>query len=51
MAAVSAGMAQGKGLAELQQTITLDKYRDWAGYAARRAPTIESAFNNLRLYR
>src|SRR5262245_6940075 len=51
VAAVSAGMAQGKSLAELQQTITLEKYRDWAGYAARRAPTIESAFNNLRLYR
>jgi glyoxylase-like metal-dependent hydrolase (beta-lactamase superfamily II) len=50
-AAVSAGMAQGKSLAELRQTITLDKYRNWAGYAARRAPTIESAFNNLRLYR
>jgi glyoxylase-like metal-dependent hydrolase (beta-lactamase superfamily II) len=51
VAAVSAGMAQGKSLTELQHSITLDKYREWAGYAARRAPTIESAFNNLRLYR
>jgi len=50
-AAVSAGMAQGKSLGELQETILLEKYRDWAGYAARRAPTIESAFHNLRLYR
>jgi glyoxylase-like metal-dependent hydrolase (beta-lactamase superfamily II) len=49
--AVSAGMAQGKSLAELQQTIMLEKYKDWAGYMARRAPTIESAYNNLRMYR
>jgi len=51
VAAVSAGMAQGKSLPELQQTIQLEKYRDWSGYAMRRAPTIESAYNNLRLYR
>jgi len=51
VAAVSAGMAQGKSLAELQQSILLEKYKDWAGYAARRAPTIESAYNNLRMYR
>jgi glyoxylase-like metal-dependent hydrolase (beta-lactamase superfamily II) len=51
VALVSAGMAQGKSLSELQQTIMLEKYKDWAGYGARRAPTIESAYNNLRLYR
>jgi hypothetical protein len=51
VAAVSAGMAQGKSLPELQQSIMLEKYKDWAGYVARRAPTIESAFNNLRMYR
>ena len=39
--AVSAGMAQGKTLAELQQTILFEKYKDWSGYAARRAPTID----------
>ncbi len=51
VAAVSAGMAQGRTLQELQQTLLFEKYKDWAGYVARRAPTIESAYNNLRLYR
>jgi glyoxylase-like metal-dependent hydrolase (beta-lactamase superfamily II) len=51
VAAVSAGMAQGKSLTELQQSLMFEKYKDWAGYLARRAPTIESAYNNLRLYR
>jgi len=49
--AVSDGMSQGKSLAELQQTLLFEKYKDWNGYAQRRAPTIESAYNNLRLYR
>jgi glyoxylase-like metal-dependent hydrolase (beta-lactamase superfamily II) len=49
--AVSGGLAQGKSLAELQQTLLFEKYRDWNGYAVRRAPTIESAYNNLRMYR
>jgi glyoxylase-like metal-dependent hydrolase (beta-lactamase superfamily II) len=49
--AVSAGIAQGKSLVELQQTLMFDEYKNWAGYAARRAPTIESAYNNLKLYR
>lgn len=51
VAAVSSGMAQGKSLAELQQTILLEKYKDWSGYAARRAPTIDSAYRNLQLYK
>jgi len=50
-AAVSAGMSQGKSLAELQRTITLEKYKGWAGYQQRRALNIEAAYNNLRLYR
>ena len=49
--AVSEGMSQGKSLAELQQTLLFEKYKDWNGYAQRRAPSIESAYNNLRLYR
>jgi glyoxylase-like metal-dependent hydrolase (beta-lactamase superfamily II) len=32
VAAVSAGMAAGRTLAELKETITLDKYREWGGY-------------------
>jgi glyoxylase-like metal-dependent hydrolase (beta-lactamase superfamily II) len=50
-AEVSAGMAQGKSLAELQQMLTMDKYKNWAGYGQRRVPTIESAYNNLKMYR
>ena len=48
---VSAGMSEGKSLAELQKTLLFEKYKDWNGYAQRRAPSIESAYNNLRLYR
>jgi glyoxylase-like metal-dependent hydrolase (beta-lactamase superfamily II) len=51
VAAVSTGMSQGKSLEELQKTLMFEKYRDWNGYAARRAPTIESAYHNLKLYR
>jgi glyoxylase-like metal-dependent hydrolase (beta-lactamase superfamily II) len=51
VSAVSAGMAQGKTLAELQQSLLLEKYKDWSGYAARRAPTIDSAYRNLQLYK
>jgi hypothetical protein len=50
-AAVSDGMTRGKSLAELQHTITLDKYREWLGYEERRHLNIEAAYNNLRLYR
>jgi glyoxylase-like metal-dependent hydrolase (beta-lactamase superfamily II) len=32
VAAVSEGMAAGRTLEELKDSITLDKYRDWAGY-------------------
>jgi glyoxylase-like metal-dependent hydrolase (beta-lactamase superfamily II) len=51
VAAVSSGMAQGKSLTELQQTLMFEKYKDWSGYAARRAPTIDSAYRNLQLYK
>ena len=48
---VSKGMAEGKSLAELQKTLLFEKYKDWSGYEQRRAPTIESAYNNLKIYR
>ena len=51
VAAVSAGMSQCKSLAELQQSLLIEKYKDWNGYAARRAPTIDSAYRNLQLYK
>jgi glyoxylase-like metal-dependent hydrolase (beta-lactamase superfamily II) len=50
-AAVSDGMSRGNSLAELQKTITLEKYKDWLGYQDRRLLNIEAAYNNLRLYR
>jgi glyoxylase-like metal-dependent hydrolase (beta-lactamase superfamily II) len=51
VAAVSAGMTQGKSLVELQQSLLFEKYKDWNGYAVRRAPTIDSAYRNLQLYK
>jgi glyoxylase-like metal-dependent hydrolase (beta-lactamase superfamily II) len=51
VAAVSEGMKQGKSLAELQQSLLFEKYKDWSGYAARRAPTIDSAYRNLQMYK
>jgi glyoxylase-like metal-dependent hydrolase (beta-lactamase superfamily II) len=51
VAAVSAGMAQGKSLEELQKSLLFEKYKDWNGYAARRAATIDSAYRNLQLYK
>ena len=48
---VSNGMSEGKSLAELQRTLLFEKYKAWNGYEQRRAPTIESMYNNLRLYR
>jgi glyoxylase-like metal-dependent hydrolase (beta-lactamase superfamily II) len=48
---VSAGMAAGKSLQELQQTITLAKYRDWVNYERLRPANIAAAYNNLKLYR
>jgi glyoxylase-like metal-dependent hydrolase (beta-lactamase superfamily II) len=50
-AAVSAGMAAGKSLAELQKTITLEKYKGWAYYERLRASNIAAAYANLKLYR
>ena len=50
-AEVSAGMAAGKSLQELQQTITLSKYKGWAYYDRLRASNIAAAYNNLKLYR
>jgi len=51
MAAVSAGVSQGRSLDELKKTVTLDKYKDWAYYQRLLADNIEAAYNNLRSYR
>ena len=48
---VAAGMAAGKPLAELKETIRLEPYRDWANYDRLRAYNVEAAYRNLLLYR
>jgi glyoxylase-like metal-dependent hydrolase (beta-lactamase superfamily II) len=45
-AQVSAGIKAGKGLAELQKTLTFDTYKEWAGYNQLPA-IIDSAYNSL----
>ncbi len=50
-AEVSAGMAQGKSLVELKQSILLEKYKDWGSYQRLREDDIEAAYNNLKIYR
>lgn len=49
--AVSAGMAAGRSLEELKETIDLPKYRDWRNYERLRAKNVEAAYRNLQLYR
>lgn len=51
VAAVSAGMAAGRSLEELKQTVLLEEYADWANYARLRERNVEAAYNNLMLYR
>jgi len=51
MEAVSVGMAAGLSMAELQQTIRLEKYQDWRHYDRLLKDNIEAAYNNLKLYR
>jgi glyoxylase-like metal-dependent hydrolase (beta-lactamase superfamily II) len=45
--AVGAGVKAGKSVEELQKTITLDKYRAWAGYPDQVPAIIASAFSSL----
>jgi hypothetical protein len=51
VAAVSEGIAAGKSLEELKETVRLEKYRDWANYERLRANNVEAAYQNLKLYR
>jgi hypothetical protein len=48
---VSAGIAAGKPLAELKETVLLEDYRDWANYERLRRNNVEAAYENLQLYR
>jgi glyoxylase-like metal-dependent hydrolase (beta-lactamase superfamily II) len=51
VAAVSSAMAEGLSLAEMQETIELEQYEDWAFYDRLRRDNIEAAYLNLKLYR
>jgi len=48
-AAVSAGIKAGKSVEELQKTITLEKYKNWAGYD-QLPQIIQSAYTSLTKY-
>jgi glyoxylase-like metal-dependent hydrolase (beta-lactamase superfamily II) len=48
---VSAGMAAGKSLEDLKQSVLLERYKDWANYERLRAYNVEAAYLNLKLYR
>jgi glyoxylase-like metal-dependent hydrolase (beta-lactamase superfamily II) len=50
-AQVRAGMSAGRSLEELQKTISLEKYKDWAYYERLRVPNITAAYTNLRTFR
>jgi hypothetical protein len=43
-------MAAGKTLAELKESLLLEKYRGWAHYDTLRKDNIESAYLNLKNY-
>jgi glyoxylase-like metal-dependent hydrolase (beta-lactamase superfamily II) len=51
VAEVSAGIAAGESLEELEQTVRLEKYRSWVNYERLRTNNIEAAYLNLKLYR
>ena len=48
--AVSEGIAAGRSVEELQESITMDAYRDWDAYD-QLPQIIESTYQNLTLYR
>jgi glyoxylase-like metal-dependent hydrolase (beta-lactamase superfamily II) len=48
---VSAGMAAGHSLADLKESVRLQRYKDWANYERLRSYNVEAAYHNLTLYR
>ena len=44
-------MKQGRSLEEMEKTILLEKYKDWAQYDRLRTYNIRSAYQNLTMYR
>jgi len=47
VAQVSAGIRSGRPLAELRESITLDRYKTWANYDRLRRMNVEAAYLNL----
>jgi len=47
LAAVSAGIAAGQSLEELQQSVLMEDYADWGQYEAWRAGNVEGAYLSL----
>jgi glyoxylase-like metal-dependent hydrolase (beta-lactamase superfamily II) len=47
LAAVAEGVAAGRSLEELQETVLMEDYADWARYDAWRAENVEGAFLSL----
>ena len=48
---VATGMATGKTLAELKESVRLDRYQEWANYERLRSNNVEAAYHNLIRYR
>jgi glyoxylase-like metal-dependent hydrolase (beta-lactamase superfamily II) len=51
VAEVSAGIAAGRSLEELKESVRLEKYSGWQNYERLRAYNVEAAYRNLKLYR
>ena len=47
VAQVSAGIQSGRPLADLKETVTLERYKGWANYERLRRMTVEAAYVNL----
>jgi glyoxylase-like metal-dependent hydrolase (beta-lactamase superfamily II) len=50
-AAVTAGVEAGRSLEELQKTITLEKYKGWAGYPDQVPAIVASAYASVTKYK
>ncbi len=48
MSGVQAGIVNGKTLQQIQTDLTLDKYKDWGGYADWRTLNIEGMYNYMK---
>ena len=47
--AVAEGIAAGKSLAQMQESILLEEYRDWSSFEAWRTTNIEGMYRMLRV--